>query len=474
MFYRPENKAVCADVIPFYEDNEFKLFYLKDYRDPAAAGEGCDWNLLTTDDLVHYVDRGTVLPRGTKEEQDLYVYTGCCVKHNGEYLIFYTGHNPHKRAAGLPEQKILLAKSADLLRWHKEKDFVMEAPAYLEMHDFRDPFVFFDDRKGCFAMLIAAREKSSAPLSFKGVTLIAYSNDLLHWTLDEKPFFAPQAFFTHECPDLFRIGEWWYLIFSEFTDKYVTTYRMAKSPYGPWISPAVNTFDGHAFYAAKSVSDGNRRILFGWNPIKNHEKDHDFWQWGGNIIPHELRQNPDGTLSVRCPDEISAAYGKKQAAEESYRMGEVQKDGNSFTVGSGAGRSLIMFGKTPTYCKIEFDFTPEAETGDFGLLLNADFLNGNNTYYTVKFDPVFGRYSFDIWPRRDLANHTQTDTERPVKIKAGEKHRIKMIVEDSVVEIYMDDRLALGARMFEFRGKIGFYAMDNKVRFENFAVYTSD
>ena len=28
MFYRPDNKSVCADVIPFFEDGEFKLCYL--------------------------------------------------------------------------------------------------------------------------------------------------------------------------------------------------------------------------------------------------------------------------------------------------------------------------------------------------------------------------------------------------------------------------------------------------------------
>lgn len=61
MFYRPDKKSVCADVIPFYKDNEFKLFYLKDYRDLENVGEGCDWNLVTTKDLVHFVEHGTVL-----------------------------------------------------------------------------------------------------------------------------------------------------------------------------------------------------------------------------------------------------------------------------------------------------------------------------------------------------------------------------------------------------------------------------
>ena len=147
MYYRAKGKAVCADVIPYYEDGTFYLFYLRDYRDFENHGEGCPWCLLTTKDLVHYEDHGEVLVRGSVEDQDLYVFTGSCTKHNGEYYIYYTGHNPHKRRAGFPEQKVLLAKSKDLYHWEKVEDFVLEAPEHLEMHDYRDPFIFFDEEK---------------------------------------------------------------------------------------------------------------------------------------------------------------------------------------------------------------------------------------------------------------------------------------------------------------------------------------
>ena len=152
VYYRSLGKSVCADVIPFFEDGEFKLFYLRDYRDIASCGEGCPWCLLTTKDLVNYVDHGPVLLRGTPDEQDLYVFTGSVIKHNDEYIVFYTGHNPHLRQQGLPEQKILKAVSKDLIHWEKDKRFVFEAPDYLEMHDFRDPFVFFDEEKQEFNM----------------------------------------------------------------------------------------------------------------------------------------------------------------------------------------------------------------------------------------------------------------------------------------------------------------------------------
>jgi len=268
MFYRAPGKAVCADVIPFYHDGEFKLFYLRDYRDIENCGEGCPWCLLTTKDLVNYVDHGPVLLRGTQGEQDLYVFTGCCIKLGDKFVIYYTGHNPHLRRQGFPEQKILRATSDDLLHWEKDKDFVFEAPDYLEMHDFRDPFVYFDEEKQLYCMLIAARHKNNDATAHKGVTLVAHSKNGYDWELSKQDFYSPHAYFTHECPDLFKMGDWWYLVFSEFTDKILTKYRMAKSPNGPWITPKVDDFDGHAFYAAKSATDGKRRIMFDWNCIR--------------------------------------------------------------------------------------------------------------------------------------------------------------------------------------------------------------
>lgn len=238
------------------------------------------------------------------------MFTGCCIKDGDTYYIFYTGHNPHLRAKGLPEQKVLRATSKDLINWEKDKDFVFEAPEWLEMHDFRDPFVFYDEDKKKYCMLLAGRVKNENPVNSKGVTLIAYSDDLTSWEVAKEPFYEPHAYFTHECPDLFKMGNYWYLVFSEFTDKIVTTYRISESPFGPWRTPLVNNFDAHAFYAAKSTTDGKRRILFGWNCIKFDEKDDNFWQWGGTVIPHEIVQAEDGTLYIKCPEEVRAAYSE--------------------------------------------------------------------------------------------------------------------------------------------------------------------
>lgn len=432
-------------------------------------GEGCPWCLLTTKNLVDYKDLGEILPRGDKTEQDLHVFTGCCVKHDGKYIIFYTGHNPHLREAGLPEQKILRAESLDGVHWKKDKSFVFAAPDYLEMHDFRDPFVFFDEKKGKYRMLIAGRVKSDNPVYSKGVTLAAESDDLESWKLEEKPFYAPNAYFTHECPDLFKIGDWWYLVFSEFTDRIVTRYCMSKSLDGPWITPEQDTFDGHAFYAAKSASDGKRRIMFGWNCIKNGEKDGEPWQWGGTVIPHELVQGSDGTLWVRCPDEVRAQYDAPLPLTESSRLGSVIKSERGYILNDG-GRTSVGFGKTPQNFKIELKFRASDEIGDFGVTLREQ---GNyDRFYSIKVEPRFNRLCFDRYPRFDSTVHFDPASERFCPINAGEENEMLIIVEGSVLEVYVNGKVAMSGRMFDFKeGNFGIYTHNTVVEFYDIKLY---
>lgn len=469
MFFRPDGKAVCADVIPFFENGKYYLFYLKDYRDVRGHGEGCDWNLLTTEDFVHFEDHGTVIPRGGEEDRDLYVYTGSCFRWQGRYVIFYTGHNPHRRARGLPEEVILRAFSDDLLHWEKDPGFCLEAPDWLEPHDFRDPLVYFDPREGRCAMLIAARARSDGPVNTRGVTMVAYSDDLDRWELSSEPFFAPEAYYAHECPDLFQMGGWYYLVFSEFTDRFVTTYRMSRDLHGPWITPRVNTFDGHAFYAAKSAGDGERRFLFGWNPIKDGEQDLSLWQWGGNIVVHELVQRQDGTLWVKCPEPVREHYDVPLPWEGGMSTGSVREIPGGFYVGNPFGRSVKMLGQLPKRCRIETDLVPRGETGDFGFLLRADW--GENRYYTVRFEPSFCRLAFDRWPRKDQFIHTSVDVERNCRLKSREENHIVLLIEDSVLEVYVNGETAMGARMFDSSGQFGIYTMSAQVEFKNLAVY---
>ena len=53
LFYTPQHARV-GDVIPYYEDGKFHLFYLKNWNPYFGSDRKDGWHLLNTKDMVHY------------------------------------------------------------------------------------------------------------------------------------------------------------------------------------------------------------------------------------------------------------------------------------------------------------------------------------------------------------------------------------------------------------------------------------
>ena len=413
VFYKPEG-AWAADFIPYFDpkENRFHLFYLHDWRDRQNFGEGTPWYRISTTDLVHYTEHGEMLPRGTIEEQDLYVFTGSVIHALGQYHIFYTGHNPYFRQQGKAEQAIMHAVSDDLQHWQKiPADTFYADPERYEPHDWRDPFVFWNEEAGAFWMLLAARLKEGAPSRRRGCTALCTSKDLKTWQVGD-PFYAPNLYYTHECPDLFRIGGWWYLVFSEFSEKLVTRYRMSRSLKGPWLAPMVDTFDDSYFYAAKTASDGTVRYLFGWNATREGNQDFAPGQWGGNLAVHEIVQQEDGTLDVCLPESIQAHF--RQPVEAAFRPGTgksvIQPD--FIQVDAEGSFASAVGGDLPDPCMVEARIAFNAATRDFGLLLRLQE-DGDHAYY-VRLQPNEQQVVFDAW-LWEMGRPRTVELRRPVR-----------------------------------------------------------
>ncbi|MDE7373063.1 MAG: family 43 glycosylhydrolase, partial [Clostridia bacterium] len=308
IYWKPEEeKGAAADFIPYFDAGKFHLFYLYDHRNPKKYGEGIRWYKVETSDFVHFESKGEMIPAGSRSDEDLCAFTGGIIKHKDVYHIFYTGHNVYIKDRAHQNECVMHAVSEDLTHWKKLKEHTFYAPDGYDAGDFRDPHVYYDEERGLFTMLLCARPSAGERLR-KGETIAMVSDDLCLWKFD-RIVYAPAAYHTHECPDMFRMGDWWYLIFSEYSDDYVTRYRMSKSPNGPWIKPADDAFDGRAFYAAKTASDGENRYLFGWNPTRLENSDYKPWMWGGNLITHKIIQHADGTLGVQIPDSVRSIFG---------------------------------------------------------------------------------------------------------------------------------------------------------------------
>ena len=103
------------------------------------------------------------------------------------------------------------AISHDLKNWEKTNDAVTftPQPGY-DPDDWRDPFVLWDDEENQYILILGTRLAGDKHRQ-TGRTVYFTSTDLTNWTF-EGDFWAPDLFTMHEMPDLFKIGEWWYLI----------------------------------------------------------------------------------------------------------------------------------------------------------------------------------------------------------------------------------------------------------------------
>ena len=470
IFYKPEDGWI-GDIIPYYHNNKFYLYYLHDPRINGISGQGYYWRLLTTEDFVNFEDHGGVLPQRGIGAQDYNQATGCVLEHEGIYHIYYTGINmSFREKADKREQAILHAISDDMVHWERiEDDIVVADTDIYEPHDFRDPFIFWNEEAEEFWMLAVAKIKNG-PDRRRGCTALCVSKDLKSWE-HKGPFWNPGMYSAHECPDLFKIGEWWYHVFSTYSERQSTHYRMSRSLEGPWLSPPSGdgNFDGRAFYAAKTVADkdGNRYVV-AWIPSKYKDIDQGGWQWGGCLAAHKLTQQPDGSLAVSPPDAIETTAALSGQISCEIGLGKWKQQGNNIVVSSPDGYSC-------TCSKLEYDsymlcadVRVEESAKGFGFILNGD-MDCENAYY-IRLEQENARMVFDLYPRNGAVPFA-VELERRCRLEKRKTHRLKVIVNGTAGTAYLDDTVAMCFRMYRQNALYwGVFVTEGEAAFQNINV----
>lgn len=476
IFYKPKDGWV-GDTIPFAHDGKFYIYYLHDERKGNTQDEygyRTSWNLLITEDGVNIKDCKVVLPVGEYDDADYACYTGSVIEGNdGNFHMFYTAqnnYNPKYHRDGKPLQYVAHAISTDLINWEKLPELTFGADERIyEPFDWRDPFVFYNEEEKCFDMLLAAR-LSGASEKNGGCVGLCRSYDLLHWEAKE-PFYNPESYMTHECPDLFKLGNKWYLVYSTFSEKFVTHYRMSDKLSGPWTSPIEDTFDGRAFYAAKTAQVGDKRMAFAWVPTKRGESDFGQYEWGGNFIAHEINQTTDNKLTVKPAEGLINMFNKESVNKKINKVEIENYEGE---------KSYVIDGMKDT-CMIEavIEFSEGVRSFGIGLRQDSALANG----YYLRFEPFYNRIVADMWPRRirgvnqwyvDGDKPFMVELERPFDYKSlkDNKVHIRVVADGSIICLYVNDITALTMRAYNLnRTNWGFFVKDGSIRVSDIHMY---
>ncbi|MCE4024357.1 GH32 C-terminal domain-containing protein [Microbacterium sp. Au-Mic1] len=450
VFFRPDGGWV-GDVIPFQRDDVFHLWYLFDDR--KVPKSGMPWHLVTTTDFVHFEDHGVAVPSGGPDAEDFNVYTGSVViDDDGVAHLFSTANNPWRLGDdGRPLQLVAHATSAvGLTGWVKHPELTFGAPEGYETGDWRDPFVFRDG--DAWRMLVAARH-AEGPTRRRGTIAQLTSTDLMAWT-PVAPFWDPRRYIAHECPDVFRWGDWWYLVYSEFSDAFCTRYRISRSVDGPWLVPDDDTVDARSFYAAKTVERDGRRFFVGWIASRDGATDDGAWQWAGTLSTLEATQGTDGTLSFRLPDEFLASFSVPVAP--GTMPVPVRLDGTD-----GFAQAIGDAELPDTYLlTAELDIAEGTE--EVGLLVRST-ADGDEAG-AIRLEPRRDRVVFDRWPRTvtggeqwQISGDVPFVFERRCTLPAG-RHRVEIVVSEDILVAVVDRRVALSTRLYRRAGEhVGFF-----------------
>ena len=468
-FYQPTG-AWVGDVIPWQEDGVFHLFYLHETR--RTPKDGMPWHRVVTDDLLEFRDAGEAIASGGPSAADFNVYTGSIVRDaEGKHHAFYTGQNPaHAGADGRPLQLVMHAVSHDGMRsWESRPEETFGATPGYETGDWRDPFVFWDAEAGLWRMLITARH-DHGPERRRGVVAQCVSRNLATWE-PTVPFWDPRRYVALECPEVFQWGDWWYLVYSEFSDAFTTRYRMARSLDGPWIVPEHDTLDGRAYYAAKSAEREGRRFFFGWIASREGATDDGAWQWAGTMSVLEAEQRADGTLAFHPTRELRDTFAE---------LVDVVPAGTTLTAPDGFA-SVLSSEDAPDAFRLTARFDVVEGTREVGLLLRAS-ADGDEGY-VLRLEPHRQRLVLDRWPRKQTGTEQwqisgdvpyAVELERPCPLEPGE-HELEVIVDGDLCVATVDDATVLSTRLYDRTvGRVGAFIGEGTATLSRLALAARD
>ncbi len=395
IYYKPYVGYV-GDPMPFFDpvEKNFKVLYLQDYRPNQPLTYHPIWGVVTSD-AASYKSLGELIPCGSASELDAAIGTGSTIYHDGTYYTFYTAHSPNAASTAGINEAVMLATSKDFKTWTKNRELLITGGDTYSNADFRDPFVFEGDDNR-FHMLVSTR------LNGKGVLAEYTSSNLLDWE-SAGVFMTMMWDRFYECPDLFKMGDWWYLVYSEQHDavRRVQYFKgrtldelkaCTANDAGLWPDSKEGFLDSRGFYAGKTATDGTDRYIWGWCATRAGSNNTGNADWAGNLVAHKVVQNPDGTITLGEIPAIASLFAQQEAQADFTLTGEEyklmprlgtenrisfqlktsspwDKFGVSFARGSDSEKyySIIVNPENETVRKINYE-----EEGGMGFVPNTD------------------------------------------------------------------------------------------------------
>lgn len=305
-----------GDVHPYYYDGKMYLFYLDTDGNFTSR-------LEVSEDMINYYKQEMTVNR-LNPPGSFYYALGIIKEGNYFRSFFGLGKN------------VGSSKSTDLINW--ESGIVMDEYTYETQYSpisnypagTRDPYAFYDPDTNKYH-IIATGYKANQNYEWSNTTgynvhLVLYTStgpSLADWEVN--PITGKAGYHKKliefgdwvnedsgepECPQMFKIGDRWY-IFASMASRKNSDHHVGRLSYWigdsntqildvDWQSKNENYLSSEDLCAAQIVQIEDKYYMLGWITEKSTSGG-----WGGTVnILCEIYQNEDGTLSTRYDKEL--------------------------------------------------------------------------------------------------------------------------------------------------------------------------
>ena len=411
----------------FY-NGEYHLFY---QWFPLGPVHGVKyWYHTASKDLVNWENRGIALSPDCALDSHG-VFSGTAIEHNGLLYLMYTGNTRDENWIRHPYQCLAVMNEAGEIKKYPEA-VIKNVPKGIT-DNFRDPKVF--KKNGQYYMILGAQR-----LDETGTFIMYQSPDGVDWSfLGELTLknFNQNLGYMWECPDFAEIDGKDLLIFSpqgvevqgeKYKNLFNVTYVIGKLDLDQLIFE-VESFDeferGFDFYATQTFKGKeNQTLLLAWAGLGEFEYPTDIFGWAHCLtFPREIRIKDNKVIQIPAKELELLRLNKVSEAGQCQGFSLLENDTNTYEL------NMIL---TPNDANI------------FGINLSVSkeerlVLEFNQKNQTVTLDRSELKHQFV----------EEFGTYRQAELKIGEKIEIKVLMDNSIVEIFINNgELAFTSRLF--------------------------
>jgi sucrose-6-phosphate hydrolase SacC (GH32 family) len=434
---------------PLYYKGQYHLFFQKNPFGPFW--HQIHWGHWVSPDMVHWREVQMALaPEDDNLAPDGIWSGSAAYKEDGSPVLFFTAGNdsvPNRERTGLAFPQDLA--DPELLAWKKHPvPVTLQQPGANYTTDFRDPFVFRDEAGKRWFQLVGSRVPGGS-----GMAMVHESKDLINWTYRGPLFTIDAAKYpgfekTFELPVLLPIGKgadgrerhvflidigaqcyYWIGVFDPDTARFTPegeAPRVFDLGQGHFSGPSgfVDPKTGRTI--VMSIAQGERTAQIDWDA-----------GWAHNAgLPIEMKLGANGDLWLKPIDELKALRRAPMLELRDVSVATAE----SALAKLGGGDVL----------EIELELAPAAGvTAKRGLVVRKTPDGAEQT--AVYADSTTRRFEID-------RSRTTLDPDmRSYGVQGGafdlggENLRLRVYLDRSMIEAYVNDRKSLTSRVFPAR-----------------------